>query len=43
MTVCGSDRVGFSVDGEILSGDGFVQDTAITGEPLPVVRHPGSL
>lgn len=31
----------FSVDGEILSGDGFVQDTAITGEPLPVVRHPG--
>ncbi|MGC6506045.1 MAG: heavy metal translocating P-type ATPase [Coraliomargaritaceae bacterium] len=31
----------FTVDGIILSGDGYVQETAMTGEPLPVVRHPG--
>jgi heavy metal translocating P-type ATPase len=31
----------FTVDGVILSGVGYVQETALTGEPLPVVRHVG--
>ncbi len=31
----------FTVDGRILSGEGFVRETAMTGEPLPVVRRPG--
>jgi heavy metal translocating P-type ATPase len=31
----------FSVDGRILEGVGYVQETALTGEPLPVVRRPG--
>ncbi|TSA31476.1 MAG: cation-translocating P-type ATPase [Verrucomicrobiaceae bacterium] len=29
------------VDGEILEGVGFVQETALTGEPFPVVKRPG--
>lgn len=31
----------FTVDGRIVSGTGFVQETALTGEPSPVARHPG--
>lgn len=31
----------FTVDGTILSGVGYVQETALTGEPMPVVRHVG--
>jgi heavy metal translocating P-type ATPase len=31
----------FAVDGVILEGVGYVQETALTGEPLPVVRRPG--
>ncbi len=31
----------FSVDGVILEGVGYVEETALTGEPLPVVRRPG--
>lgn len=31
----------FAVDGVILEGLGYVQETALTGEPLPVVRRPG--
>ena len=31
----------FSVDGRIVEGVGYVQETALTGEPLPVVRRPG--
>lgn len=30
-----------TVDGTIVSGRGFVQETAMTGEPLPVVRRVG--
>jgi heavy metal translocating P-type ATPase len=30
-----------SVDGVVLSGEGLVQETPLTGEPLPVVRRPG--
>jgi Cu+-exporting ATPase len=29
------------VDGEILDGEGYVRETALTGEPAPVTRHPG--
>jgi len=28
-------------DGEIVEGVGFVQETALTGEPFPVVKRPG--
>lgn len=31
----------FTVDGVIRAGVGYVQETALTGEPLPVVRRPG--
>jgi heavy metal translocating P-type ATPase len=31
----------FTVDGVVLSGVGYVRETALTGEPLPVVRHVG--
>lgn len=31
----------FSVDGVLLSGKGYVRETALTGEPLPVVRRAG--
>ncbi|MEN8734115.1 MAG: heavy metal translocating P-type ATPase [Lentimonas sp.] len=31
----------FTVDGVLLSGQGYVRETALTGEPLPVVRHAG--
>ncbi len=31
----------FSVDGVVLSGVGYVRETALTGEPLPVVRRVG--
>lgn len=31
----------FTVDGMIIEGVGYVEETALTGEPLPVVRHPG--
>lgn len=31
----------FTLDGVIVSGVGYVQATALTGEPLPVVRRPG--
>ncbi|WP_269523540.1 heavy metal translocating P-type ATPase [Coraliomargarita parva] len=31
----------FTVDGVILSGSGYVRETALSGEPVPVVRHPG--
>ena len=31
----------FTVDGIIQSGVGYVQETALTGEPLPVVRRAG--
>lgn len=43
----GSSRVSIApgepvpVDGEVLAGEGFVLETALTGEPLPVVRRPG--
>ncbi|MGB0272609.1 MAG: heavy metal translocating P-type ATPase [Opitutales bacterium] len=30
-----------AVDGIVQSGSGYVRETALTGEPLPVVRHPG--
>ncbi|MGB0258142.1 MAG: heavy metal translocating P-type ATPase [Coraliomargarita sp.] len=33
----------FSVDGRVVSGVGYVKETALTGEPLPVVRHVGDL
>lgn len=31
----------FTLDGVIVSGVGYVQETALTGEPLPVVRRAG--
>jgi len=31
----------FTVDGTVLSGEGFVRETALTGEPAPVVKRPG--
>ena len=31
----------FAVDGVILEGNGYVEETALTGEPLPVIRQPG--
>lgn len=31
----------FSVDGVVVDGVGYVEETALTGEPLPVVRRPG--
>jgi heavy metal translocating P-type ATPase len=31
----------FTVDGVIISGVGYIRETALTGEPLPVVRHVG--
>lgn len=31
----------FTLDGVVRSGVGFVKETSLTGEPLPVVRHPG--
>ncbi len=31
----------FTVDGVVRSGVGYVRETALTGEPLPVVRHVG--
>jgi len=31
----------FPLDGVVRSGIGFVRETALTGEPLPVVRRPG--
>jgi heavy metal translocating P-type ATPase len=31
----------FTLDGLIISGVGYVQETALTGEPLPVVKRPG--
>jgi Cu+-exporting ATPase len=31
----------FAVDGQVLSGEGYVRETAMTGEPLPVVRRVG--
>lgn len=31
----------FSVDGIVRSGGGYVRENALTGEPLPVVRHVG--
>ena len=31
----------FSVDGTILEGTGYVDETALTGEPLPVIRNVG--
>ncbi|MDP4880450.1 MAG: HAD-IC family P-type ATPase, partial [Opitutales bacterium] len=31
----------FTVDGVVLSGQGYVRETALTGEPLPVVRRVG--
>lgn len=31
----------FTLDGVVRSGVGYVQETALTGEPLPVVRRPG--
>ena len=31
----------FTVDGRITDGVGFVEETSLTGEPLPVVRRPG--
>ncbi len=30
------------VDGEILEGEGFVRETALTGEPIPVIRRVGN-
>ena len=33
----------FSVDGLVVSGVGYVKETALTGEPLPVVRHVGDV
>ncbi len=32
-----------TVDGRILEGKGFLQETTLTGEPLPVARGPGDL
>jgi len=32
---------GIPVDGVIFEGVGFVQETALTGEPFPVVKRPG--
>lgn len=31
----------FGLDGVVRSGVGYVRETALTGEPLPVVRRPG--
>ena len=31
----------FTLDGVIVSGVGYVQETALTGEPVPVVRRAG--
>ncbi|MGJ8638512.1 MAG: heavy metal translocating P-type ATPase [Opitutaceae bacterium] len=31
----------FTIDGKLLSGLGYVRETALTGEPLPVVRRVG--
>jgi heavy metal translocating P-type ATPase len=31
----------FTVDGVLLAGQGYVRETALTGEPLPVVRRAG--
>lgn len=31
----------FTVDGVIVSGVGYITETALTGEPVPVVRHVG--
>jgi heavy metal translocating P-type ATPase len=31
----------FTLDGRVRSGVGYVQETTLTGEPLPVVRRPG--
>lgn len=31
----------FAADGVISEGSGYVEETALTGEPLPVVRQPG--
>lgn len=33
----------FTLDGAVLSGLGYVRETALTGEPLPVVRRAGDL
>ena len=33
----------FTVDGIVRSGSGYVRETALTGEPLPVVRHVGDV
>lgn len=34
---------GIPVDGSVLEGVAFVRETAMTGEPFPVVKHPGDL
>ncbi|MBL6838470.1 MAG: HAD-IC family P-type ATPase [Puniceicoccaceae bacterium] len=39
--VCVEPGSAFSVDGWIVEGVGYVEETALTGEPLPVVRRPG--
>jgi len=31
----------FTLDGIVRAGVGYVRETSLTGEPLPVVRHPG--
>lgn len=31
----------FTVDGKIIAGSGYVRETPLTGEPMPVVRHAG--
>jgi Cu+-exporting ATPase len=31
----------FTVDGVIVAGVGYIRETALTGEPVPVVRHVG--
>ena len=39
--VCVEPGSAFSVDGWIVEGVGYVEETALTVEPLPVVRRPG--
>ncbi|MYM54935.1 heavy metal translocating P-type ATPase [Thalassovita mangrovi] len=32
-----------AVDGEVISGESYVDESMVTGEPIPVAKHPGDL
>ncbi len=43
MTLSKFDRERIPVDGEVSEGTSFVDESMITGEPIPVEKVPGSL